>query len=166
MRGDVPPWTVLVADDDPDHCRLTQEAWNEVQLGRELRFVHDGSDLLNYLYRRGRFSDPVCTPRPGVILLDLNMPKKSGRQALMEIKSDPTLSRIPIVILTTSQNANDMFQTSMLGVNGFIIKPASFTGYVEMMKNLMMYWAEMVERPFSVVGPGPSDWLGKVAWCE
>ena len=75
-------------------------------------------------------------------LLDLNMPQKSGREALVEIKSDPRLSRIPIVVLTTSNNANDMFQTSALGVNGFITKPTSFTGYLEMMRNLIVYWTE------------------------
>ena len=164
MKEEFFPWTVLVADDDPDHCRLTEEAWKEIRLGQDLRFVHDGMELLDYLYRRGSYKDPINSPRPGVILLDLNMPQKSGREALVEIKSDPRLSRIPIVVLTTSKNANDMFQTSALGVHGFITKPTSFTGYLEMIKNLTVYWTEMVEPPFSKIDPGPSDWLGKVAW--
>ena len=164
MRQGILPGTVLVADDDPDHCRLTEEAWKETHVGLNLRFVHDGDDLLDYLYRRGRYSDSLHSPRPGAILLDLNMPKKSGREALLEIKSDPTFSRIPIVILTTSKNATDMYQTSMLGVNGFITKPKSFTGYMELMKNLVTHWTEVVDGPFPTINPGPSDWLGKVAW--
>ena len=164
MRQGILPGTVLVADDDPDHCRLTEEAWKETHVGLNLRFVHDGADLLDYLYRRGQYSDSLHSPRPGAILLDLNMPKKSGREALLEIKSDPTLSRIPIVILTTSKNATDMYQTSMLGVNGFITKPKSFTGYVELMKNLVTHWTEVIDCPFPTINPGPSDWLGKVAW--
>ena len=164
MNQGILPGTVLVADDDPDHCRLTEEAWKETQGDVTLRFVHDGADLLDYLYRRGHFSDSLHSPRPGAILLDLNMPKKSGREALVEIKSDPTLSRIPIVILTTSKNATDMYQTSVLGVNGFITKPKSFTGYLELMKNLVTHWTEVIDSPFSTINPGPSDWLGKVAW--
>ena len=164
MRHGIGPNTVLVADDDPDHCRLTEEAGKEAQVGFNLRFVHDGEDLLNYLYRRGQYADSFQSPRPCAILLDLNMPKKSGREALQEIKSDPTLSRIPVVILTTSKNVTDMYHTSLLGVNGFITKPKTFTGYLELMKNLVTHWTEVTDYPFPPINPGPSDWLGKVAW--
>jgi len=159
------PWTVLVAEDNPDDCRLTEEAWKEAQLGHELRFVHDGKALLDYLYNRGKFADAEIAPRPSVILLDLNMPKKSGGEALLEIKTDPALARIPIIILTTSKAAQDIFQTSVLGVNGYITKPGTFKGYIQMMQNLARNWSEMIDLPFSHRDPGPSDWLGKTALC-
>ena len=159
------PWTVLVAEDNPDDRRFTEEAWKEAQLGHELRFVHDGQELLDYLYNRGRFTDAETSPRPGVILLDLNMPQKSGSEALLEIKTDPALARIPVIILTTSKSGQDIFKTSLLGVNGYITKPGTFEGYVEMMKNLVNNWSETLDLPFSRREPGPSDWLGKTALC-
>ncbi len=159
------PWTVLVAEDNPDDRRLTEEAWKEAQLGHELRFVFDGKELLDYLYNRGHFVDAETAPRPGVILLDLNMPQLRGDEALLEIKTDPALARIPIIILTTSKAGPDMLKTAALGVNGYITKPGSFSGYIEMMKNLVSNWSEMVEPPLISHGPGPSDWLGKTALC-
>ena len=159
------PWTVLVAEDNPDDCQLTEEAWKEAQLGRELRFVHDGKELLDYLNNRGRFTDAEIAPRPGVILLDLNMPQINGVEALNEIKTDPALARIPVIILTTSKAPQDMLKTSALGVQGFITKPGTYDGYIEMMQNLISNWSEMVEHPLSQQGPGPSDWLGKAALC-
>ena len=159
------PWTVLVAEDNPDDCRFTEEAWKEAQLGHELRFVHNGKELLDYLYNRGLFTDAEVAPRPGVILLDLNMPLKSGGDALVEIKTDPALARIPVIILTTSKAGQDMLKTASLGVNGYITKPGTFHGYIEMMENLVRNWSEMIEPPFSHRRPGPSDWLGKTALC-
>ncbi len=168
VRSDIQnalPWTVLVAEDNPDDCRLTEEAWKETQFSHEIRFVHDGKELLDYLYNRGRFTDAETAPRPGVILLDLNMPRKSGGEALLEIKTDPSLARIPVIILTTSKASQDMLKTSMLGVNGFITKPGTFIGYIEMMKKLVSNWSEMIDLPFAHREPGPSDWLGKTALC-
>ena len=159
------PWTVLVAEDNPDDRRLTEEAWKEARLGNELRFVHDGKELLDYLYNRGMYTDAETSPRPGVILLDLNMPQISGCEALLEIKTDPALARIPVIILTTSKSGQDIFKTSLLGVNGYITKPTTFQGYIEMMKNLVNNWSEMIDLPFSRREPGPSDWLGKTALC-
>ena len=159
------PWTVLVAEDNPDDRRLTEEAWKEAQLGHELRFVYDGKELLDYLYNRGHFTAVETAPRPGVILLDLNMPHIRGDEALVEIKTDPALARIPIIILSTSKAGPDMLKTATLGVNGYITKPDTFSGYIEMMESLVTNWAEMVELPFGHQGPGPSDWLGKTALC-
>src|ERR1043166_7596979 len=96
------PITILMADDDADDRQLTKEAFEESRIANDLRFVEDGVELMDYLYRRGKYQDPTVSPRPGLILLDLNMPKKDGREALKEIKSDPKLKHIRVVILTTS----------------------------------------------------------------
>ncbi len=112
-----------------------------------LRFVEDGEELLDYLYQRGKYTDPANAPRPGLILLDLNMPKKDGREALQEIKADPGLRQIPIVVLTTSKAQEDIYRTYDLSASAFITKPVSFESLVEVMKSLGKYWFEIVELP-------------------
>src|SRR5215203_4183751 len=97
------PITILMADDDPDDRQLTKEAFEEARLANDLRFVEDGEELMDYLCRRGNYADPACSPRPSLLLLDLNMPKKDGREALKEIKADPQLRQIRVVVLTTSK---------------------------------------------------------------
>ncbi|MEZ5944441.1 MAG: response regulator [Planctomycetaceae bacterium] len=139
--------TFLMADDDPDDRLLAQKALKEYQLSSGMKFVEDGEELMDYLLRRGRFEDPQTSPRPGVILLDLNMPKKDGRQALEEIKSDPVLRRIPVVVMTTSKAEEDVLRTYDLGVNAFITKPVTFQGLTEVMKVLSMFWFEVVRLP-------------------
>lgn len=139
--------TILIVDDDPEDRMLVEEAFVESRLANDLRFVEDGEQLMDYLYRRGRYADPVSSPRPGVILLDLNMPKKDGREALKEIKSDPRLRQIPVVILTTSRAEEDIFRSYDLGVNSFITKPVTFAALVELMKILGKYWFEIVALP-------------------
>src|SRR5437763_13337861 len=99
MPNSVKSITILLADDDADDRMLAKDALDESRVANELRFVEDGEQLLDYLYRRGPFADPKVSPRPGLILLDLNMPRKDGREALREIKSDPALRQIPIVVL-------------------------------------------------------------------
>ncbi len=141
------PIRILIADDDPDDRMLAEEALEENRLANDLRFVEDGEELMDYLYRRGKYAKPGCAPRPGLILLDLNMPKKDGREALEEIKSDPRLKRIPVVVLTTSKTEEDILRTYDLGVNSFITKPVSFEELVEVMKNMGKYWFEIVELP-------------------
>jgi CheY-like chemotaxis protein len=138
---------ILMADDDPDDRLLTQEALEESRLTNRLYFVEDGEDLLDYLFRRGKYSDIKSSPRPGIILLDLNMPKKDGREALKEIKADPNLRQIPIVVLTTSKAEDDIYRSYDLGANSFITKPATFESLVEVMKNVGKYWFEIVELP-------------------
>ena len=138
---------ILVADDDEDDRMMAKEALEEAQLVNNLRFVLDGEELLDYLYRRGKFSDPVDSPRPDLILLDLNMPKKDGREALEEIKADHSLCQIPIVVLTTSKAEEDICRTYDLGVNSFITKPVSFDGLVSVMTGLAHYWFEIVRLP-------------------
>lgn len=139
--------TILVADDDPEDCMLLREAFEESRLVNSLRFVSDGQELVDYLYRQGPFADPAESPRPGLILLDLNMPKKDGREALGEIKSDPDLRRIPVVILTTSKAEEDIFRSYDLGVNSYVTKPVTFESLVEVVRTLRQYWFGIVQLP-------------------
>lgn len=139
--------TILMAEDDEDDRLLAEEALQESRLNNELRFVEDGEQLMDYLKRRGPWADPADSPRPGLILLDLNMPRKDGRQALQEIKGDPELRSIPVVVLTTSKAEEDIMRTYDLGVNSFITKPVTFDGLVEIMRTLGRYWFEIVELP-------------------
>jgi CheY-like chemotaxis protein len=138
---------ILLADDDDDDCMLAREALTESRLLSELYVVRDGEELLDYLYHRGKYLNPNSSPRPGLILLDLNMPKKDGREALKEIKNDPKLRQIPVIILTTSKAEEDISHTYDLGANSFIIKPMDFESLVEVMRTIGKYWFEIVELP-------------------
>ena len=141
------PITILLADDDPEDRMLTREALQESRCANKLDTVVDGEELLDYLHRRGKFASLKGVPLPGLILLDLNMPRKDGREALLEIKSDPRLRRIPIVVLTTSKAEEDIYRSYDLGVNSFISKPVKFEGLVELMKTVSYYWVEIVKLP-------------------
>jgi len=138
---------ILMADDDADDRELTREALVESRLLNDLHFVEDGVQLLDYLHHRGVYSRPGSAPRPGVILLDLNMPRKDGREALREIKADPELRNIPIVVLTTSKADEDIAQSYDLGANSFISKPVTFEGLVDVLPGLGNYWFDIVELP-------------------
>jgi CheY-like chemotaxis protein len=139
--------TILMAEDDPDDRLLAAEAARECRVTDDLRFVEDGEQLLDYLRRRGRWADPALSPRPGLVLLDLNMPRMDGREALAAIKSDPELRRIPVVVLTTSRAESDVARAYDLGANSFITKPASFGGLVDAMRVLGRYWMDIVQLP-------------------
>jgi CheY-like chemotaxis protein len=142
------PITILICDDDEDDRMLTQQALAEAHIANELRFVEDGEDLLDYLHQRGKYAGETgLAPRPGLILLDLNMPKMDGRTALQAIKSNPMMNDIPIVILSTSSLDEDIVRSYKLGVNSFISKPVTFTGLVDAMHVLGRYWLEIVELP-------------------
>lgn len=141
------PIVILMADDDADDRMLTRDALEESRVLNELRFVEDGEELMEYLTRKGKFANAVDSPRPGLILLDLNMPKKDGREALKEIKSDPNLRRIPVVIMTTSKAEEDVFRSYDFGASSFITKPVTFDRLVELMRTLGEYWVEFVELP-------------------
>lgn len=144
-----------MADDDEDDRELARDALQDARLANEMRFVNDGQDLMDYLRRQGRYTDPsVDAPCPGIILLDLNMPKKDGREALAEIKSDENLRRIPVIVLTTSKDEQDVLRTYDLGVNSFITKPVTFAGLVEVMTTWTRYWFEIVDLPSGAVGNG------------
>ncbi len=138
------PITILMADDDDDDRRLTKEALVEGRLVNELRCVKNGEELIDYLKNAPPFES---VPRPGLILLDLNMPRKDGRTVLREIKSDPELRRIPVVVLTTSKTEEDVSRSYDLGVNSYIVKPVTFEALVDILQTLEKYWFEIVELP-------------------
>jgi CheY-like chemotaxis protein len=138
---------ILMAEDDPDDRLLSKEALNETLLPHELRFVEDGEELLDYLSHTGKYKSGANAPRPAVILLDLNMPKKDGREALEIIKANPGLRRIPVIVLTTSKADEDIFHSYNLGVSGYITKPSSLNELVDIMETLGKYWFETVELP-------------------
>ncbi len=141
------PITILMADDDADDRRLTQEAFEEARLINDVRFVENGEQLLDYLRRTGAYAPPVEAPRPGLILLDLNMPRKDGRTVLKELKGDPDLRQIPVVVLTTSKADEDIYKSYDLGVNSYIVKPVTFEALVDILQTLEKYWFEIVELP-------------------
>ncbi len=147
MSSNGNPITILMADDDADDRLLTKEAFEEAKLANDLRFVEDGEELMDYLNKRGKYAEPADAPRPGLILLDLNMPKKDGREALKEIKADPNLKQIPIVVMTTSKAEQDIYSSYNLGVNSFITKPVSFEGMVFVITTLAQYWFQIVKLP-------------------
>lgn len=138
--------TILMADDDDDDYVLTKKALKESKLANTLVRVRDGEELLDYLYRRGDFKDTE-TERPGVILLDLNMPRKDGREALKEIKADADLRDIPVVIFTTSKAEEDIYRSYQLGSNSFITKPVTFDKLVKVVSTLGLYWFKIVKLP-------------------
>ena len=141
------PITILMADDDADDRALTKEALEEGHLINTIRFVEHGEELIEYLKRTGRYAPPAEAPRPGLILLDLNMPRKDGRAVLKEIKSDPDLRTIPVVVLTTSKADEDVYRSYDLGVNSYIVKPVTFEALVDILQTLEKYWFEIVELP-------------------
>ncbi len=147
MAREGTPITILVADDDADDRMLIEDAFDESCLKNPLHFVEDGEQLLQYLRREGGFEKLRDEPYPGVILLDLNMPKMCGRTALGKIKEDPELCRIPVIVLTTSKAEEDILRTYGLGVSSFITKPVTFDGLVEVVKTIGAYWIEIVALP-------------------
>lgn len=141
------PVVILMADDDAEDREFAREALAEARLANTLFFVEDGEQLMDFLRRRGAYADAASSPRPGLILLDLNMPRKDGREALQEIKEDPDLRAIPVVVLTTSKAEEDVVRTYQLGVNSYIQKPVTFDRLVRVMQELSRYWFELVELP-------------------
>jgi CheY-like chemotaxis protein len=141
------PIIILIADDDEEDRMLVKEALEENRLKNDLRFVDNGEELMDYLHNKGKYGDKEKYPRPGLILLDLNMPKKDGREALKEIKADQDLKVIPVVILTTSKAEEDILKTYDLGVSSFITKPVTFSSLVDTMRTLSKYWFEIVALP-------------------
>jgi CheY-like chemotaxis protein len=144
--------TILMADDDAEDCLLVRDAMGEAGWRCDLRFVRDGEELFDYLRQTGEFAGSQAGPRPDLILMDLRMPRKDGREALRELKADPHFRQIPVVALTTSTASDDVAYCYDAGVNAYITKPATFRALVEVLRALGKYWLEVVELP-----PKPRD---------
>ncbi len=141
------PLRILLAEDDPEDQMLTRDAFREAGANVDLFVVEDGEELLTFLRRKGPYSAPGRAPRPDLILLDLNMPRMNGREALAEIKRDPGLRRIPVIALTVSKAEEDVLRTYDLGVAGYVVKPMTFRELVEVTRSLSLYWSQTVELP-------------------
>ncbi len=152
MKIRQPNPVILMADDDLDDCLLAKEALAESPLANSLYFVHDGEELMDYLYHRGEYTEQSHAPRPGLLLLDINMPKKDGIEALRELKADLVLRSIPVVVLTTSLSEEDIFRSYDLGANSYITKPVTFRDLADVMHTLKRYWFDIVNLPLKVPG--------------
>jgi CheY-like chemotaxis protein len=150
MSENIQPVTILVAEDDPDDRLLIKGAFRENLAINSIHFVNDGVELLDYLRRQDKYTNPGDAPTPDLVLLDLNMPRKDGREALEEIKTDPHLRHIPVVVLTTSNAQEDILLSYDIGVAGYITKPVKFDGLVEALKGLKQYWEQVVRLPAKV----------------
>ena len=144
-EGRIP--TILVADDDQDDRQWIKEALAETRVSGNVSFVEDGEELMDFLHHRGKYMTTHSLEYPGMVILDLNMPKMDGREALKAIKSDPRLRHIPIVILTTSKSEQDIFNVYNLGANSAILKPVTYASLVQIMSNLVKFWFDTAELP-------------------
>lgn len=138
---------ILIADDDEEDRMMARQALEACHPGQALRFVTDGQELLAYLRREGRYGGLDAAPRPALVLLDLNMARKNGHEALLEIKLEPELRTIPVVVFTTSEAEEDIDRSYALGAAGFVVKPVTFEAMVEAMSLLGRYWLELVRSP-------------------
>jgi len=141
------PIVILLAEDDEEDAQMTLDALKKNRLGNDVRVARDGEEVMDYLRREGRYANGADAPLPGLILLDLNMPRKDGREVLAEIKSDARLRKIPVIVLTTSKAEEDIVRSYDLGVNSFITKPVTFAGLADAMRVVSEYWFEIVELP-------------------
>lgn len=154
MKTRLKPVTILIADDDPDDRLMTKEAFEACRYEHDLRFVKDGEELMQYLYRQGPYTNVSDSPRPALLLLDLNMPRKDGREALAEIRSIPRLRLIRIIVMTTSNAEQDIIQSYELSAASYITKPVTFDALVDVVKTMGRYWLEIVELPDDVDSTG------------
>lgn len=144
MNKTVQSVDILMAEDDPEDQLLVRDAFEEAHLANRLTMVNDGEELMDYLCRRPPYEEAA---RPNIILLDLNMPRKDGREALKEIKGSTELRRIPVVVLTTSSAEEDIVRSYDLGVSSYIRKPVTFDKLVDVVRTFGRYWFEIVELP-------------------
>lgn len=140
---------ILLVEDDPGDQELTRRALQHESLHVDLRIVHDGEQALDYLFRRGEFENPESSPTPDLVLLDLNMPKKNGREVLAEMKKNASVARIPVVVLTTSIQEADILRSYDLGCNSYIQKPVEIEQFISSVRKLGSYWFEVVTLPTS-----------------
>jgi CheY-like chemotaxis protein len=155
MKRHGKPITILMADDEANDCLMLKVAVEKAHLHNDLRFVENGVELMNYLRRLDKYSKATDSPRPGLILLDLNMPRKDGRESLAEIKADPELRDIPVAVLMASKADEDFWRARNLGADIYLVKPVTFETLMNVAKSLGRYWFEIVEMP-AVTGPDPS----------
>ncbi|MCK4224312.1 MAG: response regulator [candidate division Zixibacteria bacterium] len=141
------PAVILLAEDDPGDQELTRRALEQSRIRNELYIVEDGEEALDYLLRRGKYEDPASSPKPDLMLLDLNMPKMDGKQLLKQMRADPNLRRIPVVALTTSKQESDIIRTYDLGANSYIVKPVNMDQFINAVKVLKDYWFQIVVLP-------------------
>ena len=144
MMTDVP--AILIAEDNPNDVELTIEALDRHHLANRVIVTHDGVEAMEYLRREGAFSARVPGD-PAVLLLDIKMPRKDGLEVLREIRADPALKRLPVVILTSSREEQDLITSYDLGVNAYVVKPVEFAGFIDAVKELGVFWALINERP-------------------
>ncbi len=147
IRGHQIGMPILMADDDTDDCLFAREAWEEIKSGHELRFVHDGQEVLDYVLHRGPYTTQQSAPRPGIILLDLNMPKKNGHEVLRMIKANADLQTIPILVFTTTRHIDEVVQAYKEGANAFMTKPSTFDGYRDILLAVNHFWLHLVQLP-------------------
>lgn len=147
LKTPPPPFVILMADDDLEDQFLVKEAFEEVYLRNPLEFVNDGVELLEYLRREGKYSSLKGAPLPGLVLLDLNMPRMDGREALQEIKRDEALQKIPIIVLTTSKADEDIIKSYNLGANSYIVKPVTLDSLMKVARSVGEYWIQIVTLP-------------------
>ena len=138
---------ILMADDDPDDRLLARDAFAEARMHNRLVFVEDGEEVIEYLNRRGKYQDAAQYPMPGLILLDLNMPRRDGREVLAAIKSDPAFKHIPVVVLTTSRAEEDVMRSYRNGGNSYIVKPVTFRELTDVVREIGRYWLGVVDLP-------------------
>jgi CheY-like chemotaxis protein len=154
MNAGIESLTILVLDDDEDDRNSIRKAWDKSRVANKLRFVEDGEELAGHLNHTGRHANPASAPSPALILLDLNMPRKDGREALHTIKANPDLRQIPIIVLTTSQADEDICRSYGLSANSCITKPVTFRALVDTLQVLDRYWIEIVDLPPKTIGAG------------
>ena len=145
MKGE--PIVILLVEDDAAHAEIVRRNFETCRMANTLMHVTDGQAALDYLYRRNGFSDPAQSPRPGVILLDLRLPKMDGLEVLKTIKTDPQLLEIPVVILTTSKAESDMAQAYESHANSYLVKPVDFLQFTKLMETFGYYWLAWNQYP-------------------
>ncbi len=139
-------FVVLMAEDDEHDIIATKRAWKASQMANPLRIVNNGEECLDYLWRRGAYSDPASSPRPGILLLDLNMPRMDGLETLLHIRKSEQFRSLPVVMLTTSKAEEDRVRSYELGANAYIVKPIGFDNFSEAIRTINLFW-KLVELP-------------------
>ncbi len=147
------PFEVLLAEDDEHDVVAVRRAWKKYHVANPLYVVNDGEDCLDFLHQRGKYSEPGSAPRPGILLLDINMPKLDGLSVLKSIREDAKLHRLPVIVLTTSKAEEDRLKSYDLGANAYIVKPVGFENFSRAVRTISLFW-QLVELPEKNDEPG------------